>query len=60
MIKNLEGISFLTVKEAAEALRISQQTVRKYVKEGRLKGIRVGRPILVQEESIKALLTSSL
>jgi len=53
----LAGIKFYTVLETAKLLRISSVTVRTYIKKGRLKAQRVGRPVLISEEGIKEFLT---
>jgi excisionase family DNA binding protein len=37
------GESYLTLKEAAEALRLSARTVREYVKRGEIKGKLIGK-----------------
>jgi excisionase family DNA binding protein len=52
----IEGIKFYTIQEAAEDLGVTAQTVRAYLKQGRLKGKRIGRPILITENSIKEFL----
>ena len=44
------------LQEIAEKLSITPQTVRAYIKQGRLRGNRVGRPILISEESLKEFL----
>ena len=55
----IQGVTFYTVQEIAVMLRITPQTVRTYIKEGRLKGKRIGRPILITEESLSAFLEPS-
>lgn len=52
----IEGIKFYTVQEAAEVLKVTAQTVRKYIKSGRLKGIRIGKGDLITEKDIKKFL----
>lgn len=52
----IQGIKFYTIPEAAEALNVTPQTIRAYIKKGKLKGVRVGRPILITEENIKEFL----
>lgn len=42
-----------TIVEATELLQLSYQTVRKYIKNGRLKGQLVGNKWYVTDESIK-------
>ena len=52
----IEGIKFYTIPETAETLNVTPQTVRAYIKQGRLKGQRIGRPILITENNIKSFL----
>lgn len=56
MAKIIEGIKFYTVPEVAEVLQVTPQTVRAYIKQGRLKSQRIGRPILITENNIKDFL----
>jgi excisionase family DNA binding protein len=37
--------------EIAEALKITPQTIRVYIKKGRIKSQRIGRPILITENN---------
>lgn len=52
-MREIGGIKLLTVTETAELLDITPQTVRAYIKKGKLTGQRVGRPVLITEDSIK-------
>jgi excisionase family DNA binding protein len=52
----IEGIKFYTIPETAEALNVTPQTVRAYIKQGKLKGQRIGRPILITENNLKEFL----
>jgi excisionase family DNA binding protein len=56
MPTEIEGVKFYTITEVAEALKVNPQTVRGWVKRGRLKGRRVGRPILIAESNIREFL----
>jgi len=49
----IANIDFLTVQETAKALGVTPQTVRTYIKQGRLKANRIGRPLLIMEKSLK-------
>ena len=53
----IEGIKFYTIPETAQALRVTPQTVRAYIKQGRLKSQRIGRPILITENNLREFLT---
>lgn len=55
----IEGIKFYTIPEAAEVLNVTPQTVRAYIKQGKLKGQRIGRPILITENNLKEFLQES-
>lgn len=55
----IEGIKFYTIPETAEALQVTPQTVRTYIKQGRLKAQRIGRPILITENNLKDFLKES-
>jgi DNA-binding transcriptional MerR regulator len=52
----IEGIKFYNIPETAEALRVTPQTVRAYIKNGRLKGQRIERPILITENNLREFL----
>ena len=55
----IEGIKFYTIPETAQALNVTPQTVRAYIKQGKLKGVRVGRPILITENDLRAFLKAT-
>ena len=59
MATEIEGIKFYTIPETAEALNVTPQTVRAYIKQGKLKGQRIGRPILITENNLKEFLKAS-
>lgn len=52
----IENIKFYTVTETAEALHVTPQTVRSYLKDGKLQGKRIGRPILITEKALRKFL----
>ncbi len=45
----------LTIKEVAKHLKISKATVRRHIKEGRLKAVKIGRIVRISAEEIKSL-----
>ena len=55
----IEGVKFYTIPETASALKVTSQTVRAWIKRGRLKGMRIGRPILITENNLKEFLKES-
>ncbi len=56
----IEGIKFYTIPEVAEALQVTPQTVRNWIKSGKIKSQRIGRPILITESNLKEFLKASL
>ena len=46
-------MELMTVKEAAELLRVTPITVRRYIADGRLPAVRVGKGVRVQKEAIE-------
>ena len=47
----------MTVKEAMAALRLSDQTIRRYIKDRKLRGRKVGRQYLIPKDQVEALVT---
>lgn len=56
----IEGIKFYRIPEAAEALQVTPQTIRAWVKQGRIKATRIGRPLLITEKNLKDFIQQSL
>jgi excisionase family DNA binding protein len=52
----IEGIKFYTIPETAEALQVTPQTIRAWIKKGRLKAQRIGRPILITDKNLREFL----
>ncbi len=46
----------LGVKEAAEAVGLSHWTIRKFIREGKLRSIRLGKRVLVEPEELERLI----
>lgn len=44
--------NFLTVEEAAARLRVAPFTMRKYLREGRVRGVRIGRAWRIPEDAL--------
>ena len=55
----IEGIKFYTIPDTAQALRVTPQTIRAWIKQGKLKGQRIGRPILITENNLKEFLQAT-
>lgn len=59
MPTQIENIKFYTVQEIAQALQVTPQTVRAYIKQGKIKAQRIGRPLLITESSLKDFLNNN-
>jgi len=55
----IESIKFYTIQETAQALKVTPQTVRTWIKKGKIKSQRIGRPILITENNIREFLQPS-
>lgn len=47
---------WLTVAEVAETLKVTPRAVRSWIKEGRLKAVKIGRIIRIKKEDLDTLL----
>ena len=45
----------LGVKEAAEAVGLSHWTIRKFIREGKLRSVRLGKRVLVEPSELERL-----
>lgn len=48
--------SLLSVSRAAEALGLSPWTIRKYISDGLIRCVRIGRRVLIEPEEIERLI----
>ncbi len=55
MIK-IDDVKAYNVQEAAELLDVSAQTIRSYIKQGKLKAQRAGNKYVVTEETLKTFI----
>ena len=55
----IENMKFYTVQEIATALNVTPQTVRAWIKQGKLKSQRIGRPVLIKESSLMEFLNAN-
>lgn len=51
-MREIQGIKFFTTLELASKLQVTPQTVREYIKQGKLKAQKVGRSFLVSEKNL--------
>ena len=56
-MKQIGDIKFYDVQEIAKAFDMTPQSVRKFIREGRIKGRKVGTRWYVTEEAIRDYLT---
>ncbi len=54
-----EKLELLTPKEVAEILRVSPRTVQRWVKEGKLRAVRVGRLWRIPSTALTELLAKN-
>ena len=59
MPKQIGNITFYSVIELSNSLEITPLTLRKYIKEGKLQGRKVGGKYLVTEESLNIFLNGT-
>lgn len=52
----IEGIKFYNIQETAKALKVTPQTIRAWIKQGKIKSQRIGRPILITEDNLRQFL----
>jgi excisionase family DNA binding protein len=53
MPKQMGGITLYTVLELSKSLDVTEVTLRRYIKEGKLKAVKIGGAYHVSEEAIK-------
>lgn len=51
--------SFLTIREVAERLKVSQRTVRRWIDRGHLHVIKLGRTVRIDEKSLNSLILTN-
>jgi excisionase family DNA binding protein len=52
MPTEIEGMTFYTIPETAKALKVSSQTMRIWIKQGKIKSHRIGRPIYITKNNL--------
>jgi excisionase family DNA binding protein len=57
MPKEIMGVTLYTLPEAVEILGVTSVTVRSYLKQGKLKGQKIGRKWHITAESLKAFVS---
>jgi excisionase family DNA binding protein len=54
------GVTFYTVKEVSEILQLSEQSIRKYIRTGKLRGQKIGKPVYIPAKSLNDFFKPSL
>jgi acetyl-CoA synthetase len=50
---------FLTVKEAAAALKVENQTIKRWIREGKIDAVKIGRFYRISESAIEKAVKAS-
>jgi excisionase family DNA binding protein len=53
----IKDINLYTIPETAKMLKVTPQTVRKYIVANKLKAKRIGRPFYITEDNLREFLT---
>lgn len=53
MLREIDGISYFTIPEAAKELQTTPTTLKAYLKQGRLKSERIGPAQLISERELR-------
>jgi|VirMetMinimDraft_7_1064189.scaffolds.fasta_scaffold00899_10 excisionase family DNA binding protein len=59
-MREILGVKMYNVKEVTEILGVTTQTVRLYIKQRKLKAVRIGKPYFISEDAIKFYITGGL
>jgi excisionase family DNA binding protein len=46
----------MSVEESAQALSLSPWTIRKYIEEGKIKAVKIGRRVLIEPSELQRLI----
>ena len=49
----MEDLNLMTTEEVAKVLRVHAETIRRYIREGRIEAVRVGKQWCIEPKSIK-------
>jgi excisionase family DNA binding protein len=58
-MKEILEVKLYNVEEAAALLGVTSQTVRKYIKRGRLQAQKIGRALYITEPNLRAFLNGT-
>ena len=51
--KVVAGVKLYTIPEVAQAVGVTPQTIRNYIKKGRIKSNRIGRNLFITEKDLR-------
>ena len=54
--REIQGIRYYTIAEVSVTLKVTPQSVRTWIKQGKLEATRIGRPIVITEEALAKFL----
>lgn len=57
-MKEIVDVKFYYVEEIARELRLNEKTVRRYIKSGRMDGLKLGKRWLISERAFRDFLRS--
>lgn len=60
MPTKIEELTFYTVEEVAEKFRVTPQTIRTYIRKGKLRASRIGRPLLITSKALEEFAQGNL
>lgn len=52
-------LKFLNTKEASQLLRIHPETLRRFIREGKIRAYRIGKQKLIKEDELKNFIEKS-
>jgi excisionase family DNA binding protein len=56
----IDRVKLYTIKEVADFLHVTPQSIRLWIKAGKLKATRIGRPIYIKESDYKEFVNKKL
>lgn len=58
-MRQVEGVTLYTILDAAKVLGVTPQTIRLYIKGGRIPAKRIGRPYLICGDALRRFVTDT-
>ncbi len=49
----MEGLNLITIPEVAKALRVHPSTIRRFIRDGKLTGLKIGRQWVFEPTAVK-------